>query len=500
MTSENKGTKKTSTRILPSDSVLRTYHYDSSDLQELFTTIVESLGTHETNYPSMAVERILTSVCEHFRFGCGFVYEADHTQTFFLRENYASYSTEGLPESFRLEKHLDGEEIDGLLQESVFYQHFDYSEQQDGKTGVFDSSTFMVVPVLGKDNQPIGLVGMMDRRRNILMNEQGVHAARTVLNLLANHVKLRLYQQNLELAEASLKSILDNTGIDIYVNDFNTHEVLYVNKSMAAPYGGLEKVLGKKCWQALYTGKTEQCEYCPQKKLIDEEGNPTKVYGWDYRRPFDGSWFRVLSAAFRWVDGRLAHVVSSVDITENKQNEALIAKMANYDSLTNLPNRRKLMKDCQDLMQEEESLQAGGYLIFFDLDNFKQLNDTHGHQAGDELLTLVGRALQKSHFTKNRAYRYGGDEFIVLLSGVSREQVINVVQFLLDLFNQPWRLKDASMVCRASIGIAAYPKDAKTPDDLLHEADKMMYKAKQEGRGIACFTDGETVTPKSTHA
>lgn len=486
-----------SRRILPSNAVMRTYTYESGNLEGLFSSIIESLGSHETDYPSLAVERILTSVCQHFRFGCGFVYESDHTHTFYLKEFFASYSTKGLPDSFELETHLNVEEIKEMLHAMVFYQHLDDNAKDEQRMGVFDSSSFMLVPVMGKDDHPIGLVGMMDRRRNILMDEQGVHAARMVLNMLANHVKLRIYQQNLALAEQSLKSILDNTGIDVYVNDFLTHDILYVNKSMAAPYGGLDKVMGQKCWQALYTDKTGQCEYCPQKKLIDDKGNPTKVYSWDYRRPFDGSWFRVLSAAFRWVDGRLAHVVSSVDITESKNNEALIAQMANYDSLTNLPNRRKLMKDCKDLMKDEKNLSAGGYLLFFDLDNFKTLNDSMGHQAGDELLSEVGKALQKSHFTKNRAYRYGGDEFIVMLSDVDREHVRKVVRFLLECFNEPWTLKDTSPICRASIGIAEYPVDATTPDELLHEADMMMYKAKQNGRGIACFTNGETITLES---
>ncbi len=101
-----------------------------------------------------------------------------------------------------------------------------------------------------------------------------------------------------------------------------------------------------------HTDKVKPCDFCPQPKLVDQHGEPSKIYSWDYQRPFDGAWFRVLSGTFRWLDGRLAHVVSSVDITENKNNEALIARLANYDPLTNLPNRRKLMADCEHLIQE----------------------------------------------------------------------------------------------------------------------------------------------------
>ena len=104
--------------------------------------------------------------------------------------------------------------------------------------------------------------------------------------------------------------------------------MLYANESMAAPYGGIEHFEGKKCWQALYKDKTGECEFCPKKHLIDENGLPTKVYSWDYQRPFDKCWFRVFSAAFAWIDGQMAHVITSVDIDHQKtiEEELRIAK------------------------------------------------------------------------------------------------------------------------------------------------------------------------------
>ena len=115
---------------------------------------------------------------------------------------------------------------------------------------------------------------------------------------------------------------------DIYVNSFDSHDMLYANESMAAPYGGIEHFEGKKCWQALYKDKTGECEFCPKKHLIDENGQPTKVYSWDYQRPFDKCWFRVFSAAFAWIDGQIAHVITSVDINHQKtiEEELRVAK------------------------------------------------------------------------------------------------------------------------------------------------------------------------------
>ena len=114
----------------------------------------------------------------------------------------------------------------------------------------------------------------------------------------------------------------------MYVNSHIIHDMLYANESMAAPYGGIEHFEGKKCWQALYKDKTGECEFCPKKHLIDENGQPTKVYSWDYQRPFDKCWFRVFSAAFAWIDGQIAHVITSVDINHQKtiEEELRVAK------------------------------------------------------------------------------------------------------------------------------------------------------------------------------
>ena len=473
---------------------MRTYFYNQDDLQRLFATIIERLSAvDETEH---TISHILTEICSHFKFGCGFVYEADHTGTFFLKESYSNYQTETLKDTFKLDSHLKPAEQAEMLQHSLFYKALTENSPEVDKNRIFDSNSFMMVPVINQERTPIGLVGIMDRRRNILLDEQSVQAAKMVLNLLANHVKIRIYQRNLEYARQTLTGILDNSGIDIYVTDYNTHEVLYANKSMAEPYGGLDKLIGRKCWEVLYSDKAGQCEYCPQKMLVDEDGNPSKIYSWDYQRPFDGSWFRVISSAFRWFDGRLAHVISSVDITENKTNEATIAKIANYDALTNLPNRRKLLNDCRDALRHLAGDDGRGFLLFFDLDKFKKLNDSMGHQAGDRLLAEIGREMSESPWTRDHCYRYGGDEFVLLYRNANREYVVKVVEHLLQRFSQPWHLNGISPVCMASIGVAEYPCNGGTAEELVHNADLMMYKAKQSGGGIACFFDGDVVTLK----
>ncbi|MCD8245465.1 MAG: sensor domain-containing diguanylate cyclase [Parabacteroides sp.] len=482
------------------DCPMRKYNYNQDDFQGLFVRVVEKLSAPEAT--TELVRSTLTEICEHFKFGCGVIYEKDHAGNFHLKESYSSYDNPDIRHTLRLDKFLNNRSLEDSLKEPVYISLFwtgeDFKQTQIYQ--MFGANTILLVPIIDDDSTLIGLVGMMDRRHNILLREQDVHVAETVLRLLANYIKMRIYQHKVEMAQQSLSNTLDNMGIDIYVNDFYTHEILYVNKSMAAPYGGLQNMLGRKCWKAIYDDKNGQCEYCPQLKLIDEYGYPSKVYSWDYQRPFDGSWFRVFSAAFSWVDGRLAHVVSSVDITENKRNEALVTQMANYDALTTLPNRRKLEAAFDDiLIHADVENNVNASLLFFDLDNFKSINDTMGHQAGDALLIEVGKELSSNNLTAEHIYRYGGDEFVLLYENHNQRQVRQVVDYLLTRFNKPWKVGAYDIICRTSIGVSFFPDDGLTIDSVITKADQMMYEAKKQGKGAAYFTNGEIIKPPKPH-
>ncbi|MEG0077744.1 sensor domain-containing diguanylate cyclase [Anaerorhabdus sp.] len=305
--------------------------------------------------------------------------------------------------------------------------------------------------------------------------------------LLLKYIMPRMYKTQLFAARKALENVLDNTGIDIYVNDFYTHEILYVNESMAKPYGGKEKFMNKKCWEVLFPSLKGECEFCPQKRIIDENGEPTKVYTWDYQRELDGSWFRVFSAAFRWIDGRLAHVVSSADITDNKKNEALIKYLANYDSLTGLPNRRMLVEECERRINHVSKADKG-YILFFDIDGFKKINDTFGHDIGDEFLICLGQFFNSLDYLKDAIYRNGGDEFIAVLNGdIGEERLKQLIDKIHERFDSPWILKGHEAKCNVSVGVACYPKDGVTAERLFAKADQAMYEAKRAGGAQYCF-------------
>ena len=433
-----------------------------------------------------AVDRALALLCAGFSFDRGMVYQVDHFNYFHLMEH--CYTGQAPKEQFDFSD-LRPEYRSALAHEQVTYirrQTCD-SPCHAALLALFSADTLVVAPVADEHLRIHGLIVFGSAQADAL-TESARNGLECLLSMLTRYVGVRMYQNKLVLAQTSLESILDNTGIDIYVNDFYSHDILYVNRSMAAPYGGQEQFMGKKCWQTLFPGQSGPCAFCPQTQLIDENGEPTKVYTWDYQRAFDGSWFRVFSAAFRWVDGRLAHVVSSADITDNKQKEALIEYMANYDALTGLPNRRMLISACERYIDRADEGEPG-YVLFFDIDGFKAINDSLGHDAGDAFLKQLGEFFSGIPLLKDAIYRNGGDEFVAVLggAGVTKDQIQHLASFILHRFQSPWALEGGDVICGVSVGVACFPEDGHTADELLRKADLAMYRVKNGGGGGFCF-------------
>ena len=168
------------------------------------------------------------------------------------------------------------------------------------------------------------------------------------------------------------------------------------------------------------------------------------------------------------------------DISDRKQRDEQIYRMAYYDQLTNLPNRRRL-----EQLLDEKGLphNSEGALLFIDLDNFKLINDSAGHACGDELIANASRQLENAVGQSHILARVGGDEFIVILAGISQRAFIDTyAQRLINLFQTPFICRSQHFYLSASIGIALFPQDGNTLEDLLKKADNALHRAKDDGR------------------
>lgn len=194
-------------------------------------------------------------------------------------------------------------------------------------------------------------------------------------------------------------------------------------------------------------------------------------------------------ATFNNARGELGGLVGvMLDISERKRMEQAVWHEANYDALTGLPNRRLF----HDRLREEvkRSQRGGGRFaqLFIDLDRFKEVNDTLGHDLGDKLLVEAAARISKSVRTSDTVSRLGGDEFVVIAPGIADKNAAGAIaQHIIEQMQMPFDLDGKLAYVSASIGIAFYPDDSTEMDTLLGYADQAMYAAKAQGRNGFCY-------------
>jgi diguanylate cyclase (GGDEF)-like protein len=173
----------------------------------------------------------------------------------------------------------------------------------------------------------------------------------------------------------------------------------------------------------------------------------------------------------------------SRDITERKHLEEKIQQMAFHDSLTGLPNRKLFSDRLGIALAQAQRNQKKVGIAMLDLDNFKGVNDTLGHDVGDILLQAAAERLSAALRKSDTVARFGGDEFVLIIPDLkAREDAIQVAQKIVDSFCKPFLIDTHQLVVTTSIGIAVYPHDGTDEGMLLKNADIAMYQAKQAGR------------------
>jgi diguanylate cyclase (GGDEF)-like protein/PAS domain S-box-containing protein len=188
-------------------------------------------------------------------------------------------------------------------------------------------------------------------------------------------------------------------------------------------------------------------------------------------------------------DGKISHYVGVFsDITSRKVTEKELLKLSNTDPLTELPNRSFFQASHSNIVRRD-TLHA---LICLDMDNFKKINDSLGHQTGDILIKQIAKRLQKLAGTKATCYRLGGDEFSILIdNSTDIHHITHFAQTILDNMARPFIINKHEFVLGASLGIAFYPEDGSNPQELLKNADTAMYFAKNAGGNKYQFFSGE---------
>ncbi|WP_320047469.1 EAL domain-containing protein [uncultured Ilyobacter sp.] len=180
------------------------------------------------------------------------------------------------------------------------------------------------------------------------------------------------------------------------------------------------------------------------------------------------------------------------DITERRKAEKTIERLAYHDSLTNLPNRKMFIENLSKSISNVSKNNSKFSLLYIDLDNFKNVNDNYGHHMGDMFLKRVVRRLTKSLGESSNISRLGGDEFTVILEGISDVKELSLISDkILSTLKHPFKINNKDNFISASIGISIFPDDGSSVEKLLNNSDAAMYQAKNNGKDGYCFFSEE---------
>lgn len=334
----------------------------------------------------------------------------------------------------------------------------------------------MIVPqhgMLGVDKTRMGLLMLVSDYSEQAMAQQKLMA------LLSDHEELKV-----ALDAHAIVAVTDARGVITRVNDKFCSIAKYERSELIGHThhiinsGYHPKAFFQQLWRTISSGQVWNGEICNRAK--------------------DGSLYWVHTTIVPFMDSTgvpVQYISIRADITQRKELEQSIQHMALYDELTGLPNRRLMTDRLQVICATAARSGHHGAMMFLDLDNFKEINDAHGHELGDELLKQVAQRLGENVRQVDTVARAGGDEFILLLTDLSEDpvqasiQAYNIAEKVRSVINEPYHVDRFVLYASPSIGIVTFADESKPRSDLLKQADMALYRAKAHGKNQICIFD-----------
>lgn len=306
------------------------------------------------------------------------------------------------------------------------------------------------------------------------------------IETLNDLTRLKLAEEALQQSEASYRSLIEQSLDAILVH--HGGEVIFGNQAAARLFGAEkpDRFIGIRIMDLVHTNFKE-----PFMELVTKVEEVTEAQPYVEQKivRLDGTNVDVevgLSPVF--YGGARAVQMIVRDITERKELQERIWRQANFDPLTGIPNRLLFLDRLQQALDQAERGRYHVALLFIDLDRFKEVNDSLGHAAGDDLLRQVAVRLNAVLRKTDTVARMGGDEFTIIMPRIVEPPTVSAVaERILAQLSAPFALPGGEGSISGSIGIAFYPEDGPTAPSLLTASDKAMYKAKESGRANFTF-------------
>ena len=318
------------------------------------------------------------------------------------------------------------------------------------------------------------------------MRESRKHVESELTNLNASLETIVMARiAELRDSEAYIHAVLDNVNEGIIVIE-ETGNIISFNPAAEKIFSYSRNEIVNQNFSQLIS--SDELDLSGKYKKYSEESSNISLFGVNrevigMRKNFSAFPLELKTSKIH-IQNKLLFITTARDISERKEAEQRISYMASHDSLTKLPNRALLQDRIQQALVHNHRRKLQAAVIFIDLDKFKIINDTLGHDIGDGLLQETATRLISEVRSEDTVARQGGDEFIILLSTINQPTDAGVIaQKILDSLDQPFYIKGKELHIGASIGIAIFPDDGEEMGALLKNSDIAMYHAKEAGRG-----------------
>ncbi|MCK0472966.1 bifunctional diguanylate cyclase/phosphodiesterase [Halalkalibacter sp. APA_J-10(15)] len=298
------------------------------------------------------------------------------------------------------------------------------------------------------------------------------------------HERQQLYwnEKHFKKSKHSLQQLYTSIDIMIFTYDLTSNQ-LYVSKGVEELFDISKQTLQippEKLSEFVHPDdKSRFIKTLTQLKLGKSINEKYRILKTDH----DLKWIHIKATPI-FNSNKLVEKVNGtiLDITEEKQLEAKLRKLAYFDELTELPNRLYLQRNLKKVLAKAKRRQYRVTLAFIDLDGFKKVNDKLGHDSGDLLLQEVAKRLSNVIREEDLLARLGGDEFIIVFEDTEVDVIKHISERILSAVSKPFTLKDQDVSVSPSIGISQYPNDSDNDESLVNAADQAMYYAKRRGK------------------
>ncbi len=448
------------------NDILRSLH--DSDLSQAFTIILDRTGKY------LDISRVILFEDNPGHTGCSAIYE-------WCNEGIPSARKNGILE---LDYQKDIPEIEADLKAKGM-RAVDYGDIPTQSTGEFEAEGAIAAAIFAvyKGGEHYGFICFDECVKKRHWEKSTLFFLQNISKLVSTAVIRKINADAIHASQVSMEMVLDNVPNYIYVMNPAKNEIMFANESFLRDFPGKG---GDLLQSELHKSILAHCRACPD---FDQQSIQGGTRYFELYFEDRGLWLGIRCSLIQWLDGRDMRLYSCQDVTEKKQHEEYISRIAFLDHLTGLPNRYRCDADLQEAINEARKTRQKGYILFIDMDDFKIVNDGYGHDYGDGLLIEFAHFLNGELGRGNRVFRFGGDEFVVMVEPSNAGNVQNVIDKLIQRAAQPWPALDKSFYCTLSIGVVQFPDGDMGVKEIIKNADVAMYEAKKNGKNKYVFYD-----------